>query len=307
VPPVLEFAVDMSGSMGKAPNASTTKSKWELTREALRSAVDGMSKDTTLGILTFPGKSSTVCNDIPKPVPLSVLGESASSQRGLVTSWLNSAKPSGDTPTHSAVRAGVQTLSAFTVKNGNSKFLVLITDGQPTLGIDCKNNPSSDPIVQEAQTAVAAGIHTFVIGSPGSENARSDLSRIAEAGGTAKRDCNSAGPNYCHFDLTQESDLGAALNKALAEISGTVLSCEIPIPDPPSGQTLDFAAINVAVTHAGSAKETIPQDTQEPCTTGWHFSADSKNIVLCPAACDSIKREANIQLAVELGCKTVVK
>ena len=89
------------------------------------------------------------------------------------------------------------------------------------------------PLIPEAASALARGMKTFVIGSPGSEDARRSLSQMAEAGGTATEGCSHTGsPFYCHFDMTEEADFAVALRDALASISGLALSCAYDIPSP---------------------------------------------------------------------------
>ena len=94
---------------------------------------------------------------------------------------------------------------------------------------------SAAATIGAAASAQAAGVRTFVIGSPGSEGARESLSRMAEAGGTAQANCSHRGPNYCHFDMTQQSDLAAGLDQALSAIAGLALGCSYDIPQPPLG------------------------------------------------------------------------
>ena len=75
-----------------------------------------------------------------------------------------------------------------------------------------------------------------MIGSPGSEDARAALSEIAQRGGTGSATCGSAGPEFCHFDMTTQPDFDVALTTALAAISDQTLSCSYAVPVPPSGQ-----------------------------------------------------------------------
>lgn len=138
---------------------------------------------------------------------------------------LEDAQPLGATPTHQALLAAYDILAQA---NGpERRSLVLITDGAPTFGLDengecigagLEDEPI-DPTLMLAtvEEARGRGLHTFVIGSPGSENVRADLSAMAERGGTARAGCSAMGTDYCHFDMTAEPDLAAGLARALEE------------------------------------------------------------------------------------------
>jgi hypothetical protein len=152
----------------------------------------------------------------------------------------------------------------------------------------------------------ASGVKTFVIGSPGSEGAREDLSRMAEAGGTAAPGCSHDGPTYCHFDMTEEQDFAAALTEALGTISGLALSCSYDIPDPSGAQTLDPSRVNVLFTAPGAETELILQDASGACNDGWQYSDDGARVLLCGGTCDRV-RDSDGTLTLEFGCTTEVR
>ena len=97
-------------------------------------------------------------------------------------------------------------------------------------------------------------IRTFVIGAPGSEEARGLLSQMAFEGGTASSpDCDHSGDRAdegdCHFDMTKTQNFAADLAAALAAISRTkVLSCEYDVPTNPDGGGDDLPKVNTART-----------------------------------------------------------
>jgi hypothetical protein len=218
--------------------------------------------------------------------------------------------PVGATPTHGAYLFGLAQLAA--TKLLGNQVILLITDGTPTCTLDCvcteDNLPvDSQPMIDEAEQAFASGVRTFVIGSPGSEETRDVLSRLATKGGTAANDCSDAGPKYCHFDMTTEPDLATGLRKALEEIAIRVRSCEYPIPTPPSGQALDPDLVNVLYTPDGADAETIARDpSKDDCSAGWQYSPDGSSIVLCGATCDRVRADPVGTVEVLFGCETVV-
>ena len=65
----------------------------------------------------------------------------------------------------------------------------------------------------EVAATGSATIETFVVGAPGSEHVqvdeydpRSMLSEMAVRGNTSFAGCSHSGPDYCHADLTQDSE-----------------------------------------------------------------------------------------------------
>ncbi|MEY4549988.1 MAG: hypothetical protein RL685_6183, partial [Pseudomonadota bacterium] len=130
--------------------------------------------------------------------------------------------------------------------------------------------------------------------------------RMAEAGGTAQQPCSHTGPNYCHFDMTTQSDLGLGLDGALQAISGLALSCGYPIPDPPVGSLLDPGKVNVLFTPPGAEAELIAQSPNGSCTEGWQYSEDGTQVRLCGNTCDRV-RSSNGGLTLQFGCATQVR
>jgi hypothetical protein len=235
-----------------------------------------------------------------------------------VTDSLNAVNgPAGGTPTDDAYKLAVDPIKNTTLPG--SKFLVLITDGQPTFLAGCIGTGNVTdavdprPIIADVTTAKAAGVSTFIIGSPGSEqvgvpvfaDARTWLSMAATAGGTATPGCNDNGPNFCHFDMTQQANFADALRGVLAKIVGTVVSCEYPLPIPPNNQQLDKNKVNVVFTPQGGKSELV---TQAPagasCTDGWQYSADGQHIELCSNTCNQIKADPDPTVDVWFGCQT---
>jgi Mg-chelatase subunit ChlD len=321
LPPVVQLVVDTSGSMDWPPGWAPTSpddskppgaTKWEITREALLATVASLAGDIALGASFYPNvqQEGDIClaNDVAAPIAL--LGPPGSAARNGWESALNDVVPVGATPTHGAYLFGLTQLAASELP-GN-QVILLITDGTPTCTLDCvcteDNLPvDSQPLIDEAAQAFSSGVRTFVIGSPGSEETRDVLSRLATQGGTAPSDCSDAGPKYCHFDMTAEPDLATGLRNALEEIATRVRSCEYPIPTPPAGQALDPDLVNVLYTPDGGDAETIARDASaNDCSEGWQYSSDGASIVLCGAACDRVRVEPNGAVEVLFGCETVV-
>lgn len=320
LPSILQLVVDTSGSMDwppgwvpKTPDDSKPPgaTKWEITRDALLKAVDSLGEGVALGASFYPNveQDGDTCllNDVA--LPLQLLGKTGSSARKEWQLAANGVVPVGATPTHGAYLFGLQLLAASTLPGG--KFILLITDGTPTCDIECActedNEPvDSQPLIEEAAAARASGVKTFVIGSPGSEDTREVLSKLATEGGTAKESCSDSGPTFCHFDMTREANLSTALGRALQQIAASLRSCEYPIPAPPSGQVLDPDLVNVLFTPKGGTSATIGRDPSESdCREGWQYSADGSRIVLCGDTCDAVRADSQSTVEVLFGCETI--
>jgi hypothetical protein len=236
----------------------------------------------------------------------------AGQHRQQIRQAFNDQEPEGGTPTHDAYAYAVNQLAASDAIG--ARFLVLITDGIPTYSVGCdisgrqgdENAVDPAPLVGEAAQALALGVRTFVIGSPGSEGARESLSRMAEAGGTARAQCSHAGAEFCHFDMTRETDLATGLNAALAAIAGLALGCSYPIPSAPVGSVLDPSKVNLLFTTAGGEPELIGQSPNNSCVDGWQYSGDQTQIQLCGSTCERV-RSSEGTLRLQFGCSTQVR
>jgi hypothetical protein len=315
-PAVLELVLDISGSMawppGWAPPADDPEqgppagpTKWDITGPALRIAVDSLSADTALGLSVFPNLGDCVI-DQPE-LPITILGKPGASAREAFDDSIRNVDPYGGTPTEDAYSRGVSYLEQTEL--AGQKFLLLITDGVPTYSLDCEGDGltpvPTQPLVDAAGAAYQKGIRTFVIGSPGSEAARSALSAMASAGHTAEPGCIDQGPNFCHFDMTAQQDLGSGLAEALRQIASSIVSCQYTIPAPPPGQALDKGKVNVTFVAADGTTHGVPRDASETeCNSGWQYSADGKTLQLCSDACQLVNgyQGAGDSVAVVFGC-----
>lgn len=332
LPAVLMLVVDVSGSMSQSAPGSR-QSKWQVTRDALAGALDELSDGTGVGVLYYPNRDTTAsrptgtesdpprdpsaCLDTGGVIPPAALGPSGSQHRTrLLNSLQNVNGPQGGTPTHDAYRTALPALQSTTLPG--DRYMLLITDGQPTFLSGCRGTGNirdavdPRPIITEAEQAKMQGISTFVIGSPGSEevgvpvfsDARTWLSQTASVGGTAQPGCSDDGPNFCHFDMTQEPDFSQALREALGQVVGQVLSCTYKLPSPPSGSELAPNEVNLILTPDGGDPEIITQSTTSDCAEGWVYSDDGNNIVLCDSTCDRVKSAENPRLELLFGCQT---
>jgi hypothetical protein len=241
-------------------------------------------------------------------LPIALLGANNSAHRRAFAAAIDAASPASGTPTHAAFKFGAETVAASTL--AGRKFVLLITDGIPTYSLDCSGDGmdavDNQPLIDEVATAATGAVSTFVIGSPGSEDARADLSQMATNGGTAKAGCSNTGPEYCHLDMTSAADFGAALSAGLADVAGQIGTCEFTVPPAPAGKTLDPNLVNVIYTHADGTESSIPQDAKGDCASGWVYDnvQNPTKITLCGSDCDAVKADGGAKIDVIFGCKT---
>jgi hypothetical protein len=330
VPASILFVVDRSGSMAcNAPPVQSVEecnadpqrkdaaqpSRWETTVAALNEAFAGLSgSSASLGLSMFStdgycGVDSTpvVGVDAVSPVQLMALSDA-----------MAASVPAGGTPIVGGVILAYSHLHEELKAPGN-RYVVLITDGEESCGMsgddtDAENLAGSRKRLLETEVMKAreANIKTFVIGAPGSEGARGFLSELAFLGGTARAsDCQHGDPEGevgdCHFDLSTQDDFSGVLRDSLGKISGEALGCEFQTP--PGGS----ASINVQYSQNGATPSCFAHDPA-PCdggANGWQFAKhadgtdDLSRVVLCGAACDTVKADPTTVVDVILGCQSL--
>jgi hypothetical protein len=342
VPPaLLEFVIDTSGSMNDIPTGST-QSKWTITQQALSNAIStGLPDNTGVGMLFFPNMNTvpnhnttalpvSTCVNTSALIPAAPLGAAGSTQRAAIASGLTNAYVAGGTPTDDAyeyayasgVIPAMQTYGYFT------PFMVLITDGQPTISAGCEGTGQEaypvdwQPIVNDIQSAFnnTPLVKTFIIGSPGSQEQSSTgadgrpwLSEAARTGGTPLTpNCVDTGPNYCHFDMTQSTNFAQDLSDALNAIINSAIPCSVTIPSPGAGKLPDPANINViydenVVAGTPTNQWLIGEISDQSCNggtaEGWYLDSTGK-MVLCPLTCRAIQSDKYAKLEVLQGCLT---
>jgi von Willebrand factor type A domain len=313
-PPVIQFVVDTSGSMNwvagteRLPDPGE-RSKWEITRDALASAIANMPDAAAVGLSYYPNTSGggAVCN---RPLAAAPIARLSPEHRALIERVNGAQVAQGGTPTHAAYEFGIEQLEASML--AGSRFLVLITDGIPTFTLECEGDGQTRvdgaPLIASVDERYRGeDIKTFVIGSPGSEPAREELSKMAFVGGTGAAGCSTDTAANCHFDMTTAEDFSAALNQALGDIAEAALGCDYAVPEPPTGRSrIDLNDVSVVVESGGNPISEFQRSTSASCDSGWQYNNDQTSIVLCRATCDELTRlvndEQDISVRVKFGC-----
>ena len=327
LPTFMLLVLDRSGSMACNPPPTTDSvacelaperadaalpSKWEIVEQAIKTAVADLPPDVSVGVSYFSNDNDCGVHAEPD-VAISALEPA---QRTAIDASLGDVLPGGGTPMVGATILAYRHMHAQALAGrlAGHRFVVLLTDGEQS--DQCSDATRCDGasactqllVREEVPKAAGAGatIKTFVIGAPGSEPARSVLSEIALAGGTAAAGCDVARGD-CHFDMTQRADFAEALGGALADIAGQALTCTLPLPQPTAlDAELDLERVNVIHSPSGgAAPRVVPQDITRGCddgADGWQYADGNREIRLCGASCDAVRADRGGRLDVVLGC-----
>jgi hypothetical protein len=188
-----------------------------------------------------------------------------------VDSQVNNATFDYSTPTAAAIAAATAYLK--TLADGNKKFILLATDGEPNCGGNPANVNTDDlsGATSVAAAAFAAGFQVYVIGIGPNLN---NLSQLARAGGT---------PDFYPVSSPQD------LVDALSSISKLVGSCSFKSNQPPPDPS------NVAVYVNGLR---VTQDANN----GWTFGASSQEILLTGDYCTQTSTGNQVDVQILFGC-----
>lgn len=321
-PSIIQFVVDISGSMNDVTDSTAGVSKWNVTRNALKDAIRVLPETWGIGIVFYPNmmvdpsdvvRSSSACVDSSNDVALSI---ATAEHKGALFAALDAVEPTGATPTYDAYSIALDERLNKTTLPGN-RYIVLITDGQPTQGRGCVGSgaisdpqPPDDIIALVAHAQAQHLVQTFVVGSPGSEknaftgaDVRGWLSQAARTGGTSPVGCSDAGPNFCHFDVSQSQDFSAALGLALTTITRSAVSCSFGVPLPAGNAELDPAKVNMIYNDGkGGYFLVLPGETNA-CDKGWSFVGSAYDTVeVCGSTCSLIQANPMSRLSIVFGC-----
>jgi hypothetical protein len=264
------------------------------------------SNDDTCGVTSTPNVA---------------LGQFGTPQVDAVKNALQNADPKGGTPIVGATILGFKYLHQVAQAAGN-RFVVLLTDGADSCFEKYAQQGVTGDVVdrllhQELPKARSVNIRTFVVGAPGSEQARGLLSKIADLGGTGKPGCDAANDNpapgaECHLDMTRSGDFSADLSAALRNITGTAaLSCEFDVPGSENGGEFRSDSVNVDYLKNGdkAQKRELLQDSGKDCAAadGWQYTENNKRIRICGPVCEEVRADANASVIVSVGCKTRIR
>jgi hypothetical protein len=274
-------------------------------KDAVGSIVRETEADILWGLKMFPEGNSAYCVVTPDKVDVTLdLNNYAN-----ISKVVNADAFDGDgTPTAAAVSAGANYLKN-TVKDGNSKYLILATDGEPSDNDknQCTGTWASPDVKTAAVNAVAAaaadGIKTYVIGvnTSSSSSSRTTLNRLAQAGKTADppiaagEDITSSKNLTEHFYAADDSQ---GMVTALGKITGQISDCRFPLGKAPGVPD----NVVVKVTDASGNLVRVPVDATH--SDGWDYTGtDHLTIEIYGSWCGKVKATtANNKVSIIFGC-----
>jgi hypothetical protein len=199
---------------------------------------------------------------------------------------------------------------------------------------DWEQPPVMNDLITAARTDASKPVNTFIVGVPGSNsngedqgpyatppyNMRLALSTYAVSGSpdTVDPACDKTAvftqggtePSIpCHIDLSSGTFDSDVLANAITQIRGKALGCIYDLPEPPVGQTIDPAQVNVRVTLNGS-EDTIPKrsNPNDDCATDgcWDYNVQQQ-VQLLGKTCADVTTATDAKVEIYVGCATIVK
>jgi hypothetical protein len=279
VPVILVFMMDRSGSMAD-------DMKWPTVVTGLETFFADPASAGIRASVQFFKNDQDECSDSAYQTPAVPITALPSN---VFATTIDTYSPNGGTPTKPALGGALAYAQQQQAANPGTKVaVVLATDGVPN---DCDS--TVDNVAAEAQ-AVASTIPTYVIGVG---DQLQSLDEIAMGGGTTQAFVVSVGN-----PAQTATDFQTALNT----IRGTTLSCELQLPTPPAGKTLDPTTVNVVFTPSGGAATTLTYDQNCAGVNGWHYDDPTTptEIILCQSTCTTVQSDSGATIDIVTGCKT---
>jgi hypothetical protein len=306
---------DRSGSMGAPPKFDPAV-KWTPVGTAMKSffgnpASKGVSATLQFFPQDLPGGTVTIAQAqalwcVPGPystprVPLTALPSAS------FGTAIDATVPQGGTPTRAALDGAIALAKSTAAARPDEKTIVLlVTDGDPDTVVQLQNGQllelCSQPDALNSVATVSASASAAFAGSPsiptyviGIGTSLVNLQSIAAAGGTT---------NAVLVDVGNPATTTSKLTQALDTIRGQSIPCDIALPAPPNGQTLDINSVNVLITKGG-AQTTLTYNKECTGGKGWHYddaNAPTK-VVLCTDECTAAKGSSG-KVQIAFGCAT---
>jgi hypothetical protein len=120
---------------------------------------------------------------------------------------------------------------------------------------------------------------------------------VVKTGGARAKICDGSGAWTTFFDAV-----------ATAVETTSRVACDLAIPEPTSGGTIDPASVNVSV---GGIVPRVSGVAACGSGAGWYYDdpASPAKVILCPVTCDAAQAKGGVipKTDIVFGCKTAVR
>ena len=298
-PVYLEFAFDVSGSMGKGDKPWHDRAlKWEPVVAATKTFFEDAKSEGFSAALTFFPADDDRCEQASYQAPDVSMQPLPSQAFGQALDAIGEEDWRGGTPTLHVLQGIFDQIQSEQSAHPGRYAVVLVTDGYPQ---DCDDD--SIEAVAELVKSHAAETPTYVIGveNPPIDDApdvTTNLTIVAEAGAT--------GQAYL-IDTGDPTKTTSAFKSTIDTIRSAAVSCRLEIPEAPAGQSFDKQ--KVSVRYLSGANETaLSYDADCKGGETWHYDdpAAPRELVLCPDTCKALQDDELAELVVDFECEPVI-
>lgn len=300
--PDMMIVLDRSGSM-------TEGGRWVPSVSAIKSVTMQLQSQIAFGLAMFPAPppdpsmvigDAFACITMPDPqmcldaidaaacMPGGIITPVAIDNAGPIAQVLDQTSPAGGTPTPETLQTLVAAYANQSVDPDAIppvKYILLVTDGQPTCPVGKGSDVTPDDVNASnaaVEALTAAGVKTYVIGydtnTPGNEALAMVLDGFAQRGGTG---------DTMHRPVEDEASLLAVLQSIASEL----VSCTYVLDNPPR------AAEFVRVLLDGNQINLNDAD-------GWVLSGD-RTVEVQGAACTQLRSSGAHSIEVTVQCSVV--
>jgi hypothetical protein len=321
------LVIDKSGSMTDQPTGFATD-KWSALKSALESMLSTVNERVHVGLLLYPYSTERPidldncgvdCCTVPDSEAAVVVNVGPGSESApAINTRLAATPPGGGTPTAQALARAYEYFEtgAGAALEG-SRFVLLATDGGPNCngalscdeerctpnldgdcdGSNCCENAGEFCVDDAAVTSEitklnGAGIPTFVIGIPGTEDYAEYLDAFALAGGVPR-----TGSSRDYYAVSAAQGVQGLVDVFTDITTELVRSCEIELTEKPPS----LMSVNVAV----DCK--VVSQANAPDGSGWEFDQEPgpTKVILHGPVCDNLQANGATRVDVVYGCPTI--
>ena len=278
VAPNLLIDLDRSCSM-LAKVKGTTKTKWQISVEAMKKVMTANKGKIRFGLTLFPDTIKPACTQVQFAVPVGAGNEAKIS--ALLTAALvkkDANYPDGPCVTNidTAMKQAADHKPLADTTRDN--FVVLITDGSQAGCSAAKGNKGTLAII----TALALKkVPTFVVGFGSGVNVKW-LNAFALAGGKAVSD-----PKFKYYKAENQT----TLDTALAAIAQATMGCVYKLKKVPPTMNKIYVFFD---------KKSVARDTTHK--NGWDYDAKANQVTFYGVACAMLKAGKVKDLDIVYGC-----